>query len=84
MLIDDEGEVKPASTESRLVMIQLEPKLEVEVSGEERNQARGEEKRKKKKQKRKRKRRHPRQQATFVPVMEACCGREGPHGSLHA
>ena len=51
MLIDDEGEVKPASTESHLVMIQLEPKLEVEISGEERRQSRGEEKRKKRKQK---------------------------------
>ena len=31
MLIDDEGYVKPASRESRLVMIQLEPRAEKET-----------------------------------------------------
>jgi hypothetical protein len=30
MLIDDEGYVKPASRESRLVMVQLEPRAEEE------------------------------------------------------
>ena len=30
MLIDDEGYVKPASRESRLVMVQLEPRAEKE------------------------------------------------------
>jgi len=33
MLIDDEGYVKPASRESRLVMIQLEPRAEKETKG---------------------------------------------------
>ena len=37
MLIDDEGYVKPASRESRLVMIQLEPRAEKETKGNQKH-----------------------------------------------
>ena len=38
MLIEDEGYVKPASRESRLVMVQLEPSAEKEPRSWKRNQ----------------------------------------------
>ena len=76
MLIDVEGGVKPASKESRLVMIQLEPRAEKITQREKRNQIhngkKGQEEFKDEAQ---------RTRTFLTRLMEACCGWGGLHGS---
>ena len=71
MLIEDEGYVKPASRESRLVMVQLEPSAEKAKSWK-RNQMNKNKNTSKTSQQRK---------ELFNQLKEACCDWEGPHGS---
>jgi hypothetical protein len=75
MLIDDEGYVKPASRESRLVMIQLEPRAEKETKGNRKHRGKNGNKNKNKS---KRQRMH---MDLFIRLKEACCDWEGLHGN---
>ena len=71
MLIEDEGYVKPASRESRLVMVQLEPSAKKQKVGKEPNEQEQEHTQNKSARKR----------DFFNQLKEACCDWEGPHGS---
>ena len=72
MLIEDEGYVKPASRESRLVMVQLEPIAKnKQKDGKEPNEQEQEHTQNK----------SARKGAFLNQLKEACCDWEGPHGS---
>ena len=64
MLIEDEGYVKPASRESRLVMVQLEPSAE-KAKNWKRNQMN--------KNKNTSKKQVGKEKELFEPLKEACC-----------
>ena len=71
--------VKPASRESRLVMIQLEPKTKKKRSQQRKLTKQNKDK---KQEKNKTERRQiSKAMSHFDQLMEAYCGWEGPHGS---
>ena len=77
MLMEDEGYVKPASRESRLVMVQLEPRAEKEPRSLKQYKKETKDKNTNKKTKNK----FAMQRNFFDHLMEAYCDWEGLHGS---
>ena len=78
MLMEDEGYVKPASRESRLVMVRLEPDAEKEPR---RNKTKQNKRTKNQNTNKKTKEQFGNAKELFDHLMEAYCDWEGPHGS---